>query len=336
MLEGIALVGDPDFALVDEAFPYISKRLMTDDSPRLREALRYMVYGKNSTFDAERLVDLLEAFETFSEASKSARGNLDLSPSVFLAPDSSSSGGGPPAPFGRGWEQPGSSNPIFGGAGGLWDALVPASMTAGLAAPLMALSSPMTMGSFAGGVGGGGVGGDSQRTREALKFVLSPEGAFFREFLLDEAVKSVDALSRDQFRQLLTLLGLQDAMVPVLLPGAARCAAGLPACGSDCWTGLGSPADAALTACPRAARRLFMPLAPSLEADDQRVVENVATVIKFLTGGSSTALSAGRLDPTMVRDLLPFLPSVATQILPELSSRLFSRITARFVREVFI
>lgn len=60
------------------------------------------------------------------------------------------------------------------------------------------------------------------------RFVLSPEGAFFREFLLDEAVKSVDALSRDQFRQLLTLLGMQNAMVPVLLPGAARCAAARP------------------------------------------------------------------------------------------------------------
>ena len=43
VLEGIALVGDPEFALVDEAFPYISKRLMTDDSPRLQAALRYMV-----------------------------------------------------------------------------------------------------------------------------------------------------------------------------------------------------------------------------------------------------------------------------------------------------
>jgi hypothetical protein len=30
-----------------QAFPYIAKRLMTDDSPRLREALRYMVYGKD-------------------------------------------------------------------------------------------------------------------------------------------------------------------------------------------------------------------------------------------------------------------------------------------------
>lgn len=39
-MQGIALVGNPDFALVDEAYPYISKRLLTDESPRLREALR--------------------------------------------------------------------------------------------------------------------------------------------------------------------------------------------------------------------------------------------------------------------------------------------------------
>ena len=43
VLEGIALTGDPDFALVDEAYPYIAKRLLTDRSPRLQAALRYMV-----------------------------------------------------------------------------------------------------------------------------------------------------------------------------------------------------------------------------------------------------------------------------------------------------
>merc|ERR1719261_2170048 len=52
VLEGIALVGNPQFAIVDEAYPYISKRLLTDDSPRLRAALRYMVYGKTGTFDS--------------------------------------------------------------------------------------------------------------------------------------------------------------------------------------------------------------------------------------------------------------------------------------------
>ena len=49
---GIALVGNEDFALVDEAYPYISRRLLTDPSPRLREALRYMVYGRSGVFDA--------------------------------------------------------------------------------------------------------------------------------------------------------------------------------------------------------------------------------------------------------------------------------------------
>ena len=45
VLEGIALVGNPSFAIVDEAFPYLAKRLLTDDSPRLRAALHYMIYG---------------------------------------------------------------------------------------------------------------------------------------------------------------------------------------------------------------------------------------------------------------------------------------------------
>ena len=53
------------FAIVDEAYPYISKRLLTDESPRLRAALRYMVYGKTGTFDSERMIDMLTALEKF-------------------------------------------------------------------------------------------------------------------------------------------------------------------------------------------------------------------------------------------------------------------------------
>ena len=76
VLEGIALVGNPDFALVDEAYPYISKRLLTDKSPRLRAALTYMVYGKSRVFDPDRLIDILQSYETFAEASRSARGAM--------------------------------------------------------------------------------------------------------------------------------------------------------------------------------------------------------------------------------------------------------------------
>ena len=38
------------------------------------------VYGKDSVFDADRLIDLLAAFEDFSVASKSARGDMDVAP----------------------------------------------------------------------------------------------------------------------------------------------------------------------------------------------------------------------------------------------------------------
>mmetsp|Transcript_9002 Transcript_9002/g.22534 ORF Transcript_9002/g.22534 Transcript_9002/m.22534 type:complete len:662 (-) Transcript_9002:6-1991(-) len=65
VLEGIALVGNPKFAIIDEAFPYLSKRLLTDDAPRLRAALKYMVYGKGNTFNVDRLIEILQAFETF-------------------------------------------------------------------------------------------------------------------------------------------------------------------------------------------------------------------------------------------------------------------------------
>lgn len=39
----MALVGDPKFAIVDEAYPFIAKLLLTDQSPRLQAALKYMV-----------------------------------------------------------------------------------------------------------------------------------------------------------------------------------------------------------------------------------------------------------------------------------------------------
>lgn len=78
VLEGIALVGNPEFAIVDEAFPYISKRLLTDDSPRLRAALKYMVYGKRDVFDADRLIDLLGGLESFAVASNSALGDMEM------------------------------------------------------------------------------------------------------------------------------------------------------------------------------------------------------------------------------------------------------------------
>ena len=73
VLEGIALVGNPNFAIIDEAYPYIARRLMTDRSPRLQAALKYMIYGRDGVFDAENAIDLLQALEKF----KSVRDDGD-------------------------------------------------------------------------------------------------------------------------------------------------------------------------------------------------------------------------------------------------------------------
>lgn len=64
-LEGIALVGDSSFAIVDEAYPYIANLLMSGQSERLQESLRYLIYGRSNTLQAERLIELFTAFETF-------------------------------------------------------------------------------------------------------------------------------------------------------------------------------------------------------------------------------------------------------------------------------
>lgn len=194
VLEGIALVGNPGFAIVDEAYPYISKRLLTDESPRLRAALKYMIYGKEGVFDVDRLIDLLQAFEALEAVNQYETVGLE---------------------GGRGGE---------GGTG-------PASPAAVLA----------------------GAGGSSS-VRDALRFFFSQEGQFFRDFLLDETVKGVDAVSREGLRQVATSIGFKGPWVPPVLKA----------------------------------------MVPRLNDNDKKVVENVQKLLGFFLGvGSADMLGAG-------------------------------------------
>lgn len=90
VLEGIALVGDPEFKLIMESFPFVSKLVMTDRSPALREALRQILY-KDGTFSPTRLRVLLDSsqgivnegeafvdFDTPSSNSKVTRDAIDF------------------------------------------------------------------------------------------------------------------------------------------------------------------------------------------------------------------------------------------------------------------
>lgn len=119
------------------------QRLLTDESPRLRNALRYTIYGKSGVFDAERFIDVMQAFESFITAAKSGGGE-------------EMSGG--MAELGIIKDQTNSIVPTFL----LQNALIPS-------------QQPI-------------------QTRAALSFLLSDEGNFFREFLLDEVLLSLTGI----------------------------------------------------------------------------------------------------------------------------------------------
>lgn len=80
------------------------------------------------------------------------------------------------------------------------------------------------------------------------------------------------------------------------------------------------------------AKQAFVPLSPTLSEEDKQVVENVVKVVNFLTKGS---LNGAGPDPALVLELLPVLPTVAREVLPQVSSMLVSRISARAVRELY-
>ncbi|CAI0436772.1 unnamed protein product [Linum tenue] len=259
VLEGIALVGNPEFAIVDEAYPYIAQRLLTDESPRLKRALRYMIYGKSGVFDAERFIDVMQAFETFITAAKSGGGaelNGDMAELGIMRTESGVSSA--------------SFLPAF-----------PFALTQQPTQPV--------------------------QTRAALTFLISEKGNFFREFLLDEIVKGIDAVTREQLVQVLALVGFGNAP-PVfsMVPRPFR---------------------------PPAA---FL---PSITEEDKVILNNVQKVVEFLTAGSSlstTSTQGGANTAQIVRELLPVLPGISARVLPEIISRLSSRVAARVIRDAFL
>jgi predicted unusual protein kinase regulating ubiquinone biosynthesis (AarF/ABC1/UbiB family) len=59
-LEGIAIFIDPNFKVLSEAYPYVSKRLLTDQAPQLRASLQDLLF-KDGRFRWNRLENLLRS-----------------------------------------------------------------------------------------------------------------------------------------------------------------------------------------------------------------------------------------------------------------------------------
>ena len=190
VLEGIALVGNPEFAIIDEAYPYIARRLMTDDSPRLKAALRYMVYGREGSFDAEKLIDLLQALEKFSAVKDEGDGSAFKVDGVRGSKDLGTAGD-------------------FAGTQQVQASTVKneeAEEPKGGYSEVMGINLRQE----------GQTERDEKTVREALRFFFSPEGNVFREFILEEIVSFVDASGREASEEVLMALGLGNLPMPSL------------------------------------------------------------------------------------------------------------------------
>jgi aarF domain-containing kinase len=159
---------------------------MTDKSPRLRAALRYMVYGRKGEFDAENLIDLLQALEKFSAVRNDGDGSAFKVDGV------------------RGNKLVGSAGDFVGSKlvdtpkrntdidGGRFR------VTGVPGGPLVQSQAPVVAATV----------NDERTVREALRFFFSPDGGVFREFMLEEIVTVVDASSREAALELARNIGL--------------------------------------------------------------------------------------------------------------------------------
>ncbi|KAL7526716.1 hypothetical protein ACHAXR_002864, partial [Thalassiosira sp. AJA248-18] len=71
-LEGIGLSQDSNYSILQECYPYLAKRLLSDDSPRARGALKTLLYGKNGEeLDLSKVKELTSGFESYTSSTAS-------------------------------------------------------------------------------------------------------------------------------------------------------------------------------------------------------------------------------------------------------------------------
>ena len=78
VLEGVAIQVDPGFRIVNDAYPYVAARLLTDEAPELRRALTNLLF-KDQKPQWRRFEALLNRASSSSEYDASAVAALTSS-----------------------------------------------------------------------------------------------------------------------------------------------------------------------------------------------------------------------------------------------------------------
>ncbi|MFS8015123.1 hypothetical protein Hanom_Chr15g01352681 [Helianthus anomalus] len=79
-------------------------------------------------------------------------------------------------------------------------------------------------------------------------------------------------------------------------------------------------------------------LIPYITKEDKVILNNVQKIVEFLTAQDSRPRSPDQgLDVNrVIQELLPVLPGLSAKVLPEVVSRLSSRVLARLIRDTFL
>lgn len=104
---------DPNYAIVHECLPYLSRRLLTDSNPRMRAALRHLLYGGRKRIDVERLQRLLSAIGAFNTSPDGPDGSRAAGPTFAAAMQQERPKGRPLRGLLSGDDQPVLSAPII-------------------------------------------------------------------------------------------------------------------------------------------------------------------------------------------------------------------------------
>ncbi|KAL6750719.1 ABC1 family-domain-containing protein [Haematococcus lacustris] len=272
VIEGIALGVDPDYAIVMECFPYLTRRLLSDDSPRARAILRDILYGNRSRLDVERLNMMADGIAAY---------NTD-----GLLPQQDTRGSG--------------SMVSVQGAGASSSTLRGALLTPSTSAPLVPVKPRTATASQLQSPASNQQPIIHPQALEALSIVFSKRGSYVQELLVAEAVAAVDALSKEASAQLLRAF-LRSGPAMITRQTEALLLSPLLALGSR----LGSPSNTLLALLPPSPLEFLDRLTPivALTPEDREalaVLQGIAALLRkasSVTSQPATAtpgLSTGR------------------------------------------
>ncbi|CAM9815453.1 unnamed protein product [Chrysoparadoxa australica] len=76
-IEGLGLSMDPEYSIVNECFPYLCRRLLSEDTPRMREMLKAFLYGQDGdVLQLDQVDEIIEGYRKYTSlASQACHGD---------------------------------------------------------------------------------------------------------------------------------------------------------------------------------------------------------------------------------------------------------------------